>query len=125
MSVLFTEGFFHQLFGVLDHADGGNGIRAQVGIDDQRLVFIVADHANALSALHFQNIVLELGPELRVGDVVNEPGERAGVSDRQPAPLRAQVGMIVRAVKKVRNAVLFGNHAEKTAHFNLRMLVNR
>ena len=62
------------------------------------------------------DVVLELGAELGVGDVVDEPGERPSVRRGHAAAHGAEVGMVIRAVEQVRDARLFGSHAEKSAH---------
>ncbi len=83
--------------------------------DDQRLRLVVADHADAAGAPHFLDILLELGPELRVGDVVDVAHElvvKCGHAARAGAEMRVVVG----AVEQVEYTVLFRSYAKETAH---------
>jgi hypothetical protein len=56
---------------VLHRSDRNDGIRAHVRTDDQRLVFVVADDADALAAVKPGDVGFELGPELSIGDIVS------------------------------------------------------
>jgi hypothetical protein len=87
-----------------------------MGVDEEGLILIVADNPDPHGALHPMEIVLELAPELRVGDVVDESGEALSVLDREPTPQCAQMGMVIRAIKEIGYTVFSGNNAEHSAH---------
>jgi hypothetical protein len=94
-----------ELFGVLHRPHSHDGEPAQVRLDEERLAVGVADDADAAPALELRHLGVELGPELVVLDAVNDPGEPVAAVDGQPAALGPEVGVIVRAVEKVADAV--------------------
>ena len=107
----------HQLFEVVDLADRDDRIGAEPRTDDQRLVFVIADDADAGRADEFIQIVVEFGAELRVGDVVDAPDDfPLRRRDGHSAALGPEVRMVINAVKQVADAIRFGRYAEKTAH---------
>ena len=84
--------------------------------DDQRLVIVVADDPNPHVPAQFGKVVLELAAELRVGDVVYVALEAITISNCQPAPHRAQVGMIVGPVEQVSYTVVVRCDTEESPH---------
>ena len=100
------EGLLGELFAVGDLPYGDNGVDAQMRTDDQRLVLMVADYADAHSAVHPGDVLLELGPELGVLDVMDETDKTVLVQRRQPAAFRSQMRVIIRSVEKVIDAVI-------------------
>jgi len=106
-----------QLFEVVDLPDGDDGEGAELAGDDERLVLVVADDADSGTAAELVDIVVEFGAELRVGDVVNPPGDAPfAVADGQAAPFGPEMGVVVRSVEEVAHAVMVCDDAEKSAH---------
>ncbi len=105
-----------QRLGIGHHADRGDGVVAQVGADEQRLVVGVADDADAAAPAQALEVGVELRAELGVLDVVDDADEPLGAQDGQAAALGPQVGMVVGAVKQVGQAIVLCRHAEKSAH---------
>ena len=66
--------------------------------------------------VQLRQIVLELGAELGVGDVVDEALDAAAVPHGQAAAPRAEVGVVVGPVEQIANTVLPGSNTEETAH---------
>lgn len=105
-----------QSLGVLDRPDGGDGIASQMGADQDGLVVAVADDADPGPGAQGADIGVELGAELGVFDVVDDPDEAFLADNGQPAPLRPQVGMIIGPIEQVRAAVLERCDSEKAAY---------
>ena len=61
-------------------------------------------------------VVLELGAELAVLDVVDDALETCAVAHGHAAATGAQVRVVVRAVEEVGDAVVLGDDAEEAAH---------
>ena len=110
------ERLLHQRLGVVDAPDGGDGEVAQMGAHDQRLGLVVGDTADAQVALHVVDIPLKLGAEGRVFDVVDGPLEAALAVHHHAAAPGAEMGVVVRAEKQVKYAVVFQSNAEKSTH---------
>ena len=107
----------HQRVGVVDDAHGGDGVQPQVGAHQQGLGVGVADAADGGTAVELGEILVELGAEGGVLDVVDLPLEAVlPVIDRHASPLGAQVGVVVGAEEHVQHAVMPGDRAEKSAH---------
>ena len=101
------DGFPGKLVDVIDLADGDNGVHTEPGCDHKGLVFQVTDDTDPAVAIQFYQIVVELGAELGVGDVVNAaPDYAALVHNCEPAALCSEMGMVVCTVKKIRHAVV-------------------
>ena len=117
MSAAEGEVLFDERLGVVDAADDGNGVGAQVGPDQQRLGVGVADAADGRGALHILENMLKLGAEGRVLDVVDLPLQAdLGVIGRHTAPAGAEMRMIVRAEENIGDRVVLADDAKKTAH---------
>ena len=99
----------HQGLGVLDDAHGGDGVQPQVGAHQQGLGVRVADTADAGAAPEPGQILLELGAEGGVLNVVDLPVKAGSVPviDGHAAPAGAQVGVVVRAEEHVQHHVPF------------------
>ena len=78
-----------------------------MGTHDQGLGFKIGDAADAQIALHVMDIVIELGTERRILNIVNGPVETVFPIHRQTGAPGSQVGMIVRAEKQIKYAILF------------------
>ena len=103
--------------GVLDRADGDDGVIPEMGTDEQRLVVGVADDPDPGPGVHPVEVGVELGPELGVLDVVDDPDEAVRAEDGQAAPSWSRGGnVIVRPVEQIGDAILAGRDAEKSAH---------
>ena len=68
---------------ILNHTNGHNGVAAVPRIDEQGLVFVVADDANRGFAAHFFKVVIKFGAELGVSNVVNVVGEVSVIAQRR------------------------------------------
>ncbi len=90
---------------VVDLAHGDDAEGAHVGAHDQRLGVGVADHADAEMAVEAVQVRFELGPEIAVFDIVDGPLDTRAVAHGHAAAAGAQVGVVIRAVVKIRNAV--------------------
>ena len=97
-----------------------NGIRAEVGADDQRLRVVIADAPDGRRAAHFVRQFGKLGAERRVLNVVDLPlkPEFRVVSRNARAP-RSEVGMVVHPEKDIEDTIPCRRHTEKTAHKSL------
>jgi hypothetical protein len=104
---LFLEGMAYQSVGVLDDPHSGDGVNAQVRADDERLVFEIADDADAQAAAHLLDVLFELGSELGIAYIVDVSTETPAFDGGQSAPAGAQMGMVVRAEKEIGDTVLF------------------
>ena len=106
----------HQLIHVIDFADGGNGIGSVVGTDDQRLGFKIGNAANTQIALHVMDVIVKLGTEGRILNIVDGPVEAILPVHRQAGPAGSQMGMVICAEKQIKHAIFFGYNAKITAH---------
>ena len=104
---MVADGFFCKLVDVVDLADSDDGVHAEPGCDHKGLVFQVTDDTDPAVAIQFYQIIVELGAELCVCDVVNTASDDpALVHNCQTAPLCSEMGMVVCTVKKIRHAVI-------------------
>ena len=71
MRMSAAENLHQNLFHVVDTAHRDNGIGAMVGTDDQRLRLIIRNTADSQISGHFRHILVELGTEGGVLDVMN------------------------------------------------------
>ena len=91
-----------ELIGVVDDADGTDGVDTQIGPDEQRLGIAVADAADCGVAGHLVENALKLGPERSVFNVVDLPLETdLCIIGCHAAPAGAEVGMVVSAEKDI------------------------
>ncbi len=107
----------YQLFGVLNDAHGRDGVQPQMGAHQQGLGIRIADAADARPPVERGKILLELGAEGGVFNVVDLPVETLlPIVDGHAAPASAQVGVVVRAEEHIQHHVPLGNRTKKTAH---------
>jgi hypothetical protein len=116
MKVPFSEGLPGQPIGILDGSDRDDGIIPQVRPDEDRLVVIIADDADAGPRVEVAEIGIKLGPELGILDVVDDAEEAVIADDGQPSPSCAQMGVIIGPIIKVGDTVIKGSDAKKSAH---------
>ena len=77
-----AEAMIHQLVHIVDFGDGGDDELAQMRVHHDGLGIRVADDANADVAREFPYLVIELGSEIGVFDVMDRTMEQfAIVSD--------------------------------------------
>ena len=104
-------------FLVVDFPDRDDRVIAEPAGDDQGLVLVVADDADTGVPGEFVDVVVELGAELGVGDIVDPAGDAVfGITDGQAAALGSQVGVIISSIKNVAYTVVIRDDAEKAAH---------
>ena len=102
---------------VVDDADGGKGVKSQMGTHEQGLRIGVADAADAAAAVEFVQVLFKLGAERGIFDRVNLPLEAVlFVMDQHAAAAGTQMRVIVDAKEYVQNDVLFGDGAKETTH---------
>ena len=116
MQAARQEDVADELVGVFDGPDRDDGVIAQMGSDEDGLVVHIADDADAATAVQAVDLGVELGPERRIFDIVNGPGETVGSGDGQSAPLGSQMGMVVRSVVEIGDDVLTARRAEESSH---------
>ena len=105
------------LLGVVYLTDRGYGISAVMGADKQRLGLVVGNSADTHSAVHRRSFACEFISEWCVFNVVDRLFKaRFGIVYHKTRSACAEMGMVIRAVEKLKNAVCFGNSTEKTAH---------
>ena len=114
----FIKLCLQQFFGIDDGADGGDGVGAQMGTNQQGLGVIVADAADAGdAAFKFLEVILEFCTEGGVFDIMNLPLEAFFLAvQSHAAPLCAQMGMIIHPEENIQHTVLLTCYAKKTAH---------
>jgi hypothetical protein len=78
-----------------------------MGPYNQRLGFKIRNAADAQVALHVMDIIVKLGTERRVLNVVDGTVEAVFPIHRQTGPAGSQVRMIVRAEKQVKYTIFF------------------
>ena len=114
---MVVEIAIHQLAGVVDNAHRGDGKQPQVGPDQQGLGIRIADAADTGATLEILQILLKLGAEGAVFNVVNLPLEPVfPVVDGHAAPAGAQVGVVVGAKEHIQHHIPFCDGAKKSAH---------
>jgi len=108
----------HQLLGVVDLTDGGDGIEPEMRTHQKRLGIGVTDAADAAAAaLEVRQVFFKLGPERGVGDGVDLPlTSMLRAPDRHPGVAGAEMAVIVGTEEDVKNDVASGYRSEKTAH---------
>ena len=104
-------GFFHnachQLIHVIDLADSGDSVCSVMGPYNQRLCFKIRNAADAQVALHVMDIIVKLGTERRVFNVVDGTVKAVFSIHRQSGPAGSQMGMVIRAEKQIKYAIFF------------------
>ena len=108
----------HQFLGIVDLPYRRDGVQTKMRAHQQRLRVRVADAADAAAAaVKFDQILLKLRPEGRVGNRVDLPLTAVlPAPDRHAGVARAEMAVIVRAEKDVENDVALRHGTEKTAH---------
>jgi hypothetical protein len=97
----------YQLVNIIDFADSGNGISPMVRSHNQGLGLKIRDATDAQVTLHVMDIIVKLGTEGRVLNVVNGTVETVLPVHCQTGPAGSQMGMIVRAEKQIKYAIFF------------------
>ena len=109
---------FHKLLGIVDDTHGGDGVKSQVGPDQQGLGIRIGDAADAAAAVEVRQVPLELGAEGGVLNVVDLPLEAAGlVVDGHAAPAGAQMRVVVHTEENIKHAISLGDRSKKPAHY--------
>ena len=68
--------------------------------DNQRLILIIANHADSAFPAEMRQVIIEFGTELRIGNVVNGTHDRSvRTENSESAALGSQMGMVIGAVK--------------------------
>ena len=116
MSGPLLESRIHDLADVVDPAHRDDGIVAEVRADDQGLILRIADAPDTLVAFHLRDIVVELGAELSVFDVVDETVEVRRVPHCHAAASGSEVRMEISPVKEVEYTIFLGDDTEYSAH---------
>ena len=92
------KGVRHQLLGVIDQTDGGDGEHAQMGAHQQRLGIRVGDTADAGGTAEFGQIAFKLGTERGIFNIVDLALETlVDIVKCHTAPAGAEVGVVVHA----------------------------
>ena len=100
------EVLLDQLVGIVDDAHGGDGEKPQMRADQQRLRVGIADAANAAASGKIAQVLLELGPEGGVLDIVDLALKALlPVVKDHAAPVGAQMGVVIHAEKDVEGNV--------------------
>ena len=87
-----------------------------VGTDDQGLGFKIGNAADTQIALHVMDVIIELGTERRILNIVDGPVKAILPVHRQAGPAGSQMGMVICAEKQIKHAIFFGYNAKITAH---------
>ena len=96
------EVLLRQLLGVVDDADGADGVEPQVRADQQGLGIGVRDAADGGVAEHFRPDMLEFGAERGIFNVVDLPLQAVlRIVGRHARAASTQMRMVVRAEKDV------------------------
>ena len=106
-----------QFLGIVDLSHRSDGIGAVVRADDQRLGLIIRNTADSEKTLHFGSVAFKFGAEagaLNVVDCAVKP--LLFVVYDQPGTARAQMRMVIRSVKQIKNTIVSGSGSEKTSH---------
>ena len=107
----------NQRLGIVNHADGANGVDAQPGANEDGLGVGVGDAADGGGTGHFIENALKFGTEGGVLNVVNFPlHPHVLVPGSHAAPPGSQVGMVVGSEKNIQDAVAAGCRAKETTH---------
>ncbi len=108
-----------QIIQIVQATNGYYGVVTVVRADEQRLILVVADHADPHVARELGQVVLELAAELRVGNVVDEAREAPAVPDGQPSTHGAQMRVVIGTVVQISDTVALGDDAEESTHRDL------
>ena len=120
MSAAEGEKLIHQGLGIIDNANGRNGVNAQIGANENGLRVGIGDAADTGSAVHGLRYALEFRAKGRIFDIMNVFLEAVCFVDRHHArPAGAQVRMIIHAEEHVRHRVALQCRAKKSAHVRL------
>jgi hypothetical protein len=111
-----VEDLICQLLQVVDATHRDQRVGAQMRTDDQRLVVVIADHADPDRSAHASQVVLEFAAELRVRNVFDQPGNALSIAHRHPTSNCAQVRMVIRAVEQIGHAVVLCSNSAETSH---------
>ena len=107
-----------QFFCVIDGTNGGDGICAQMGANQQGLGIVVGNAADTgNTAFKFDQVIFKFCTEgcvFNVMDLALEPFFLA--VQRHTASFCTQMGMVVYAKENIQNAVVLTCYAKKTAH---------
>ena len=108
---------FHQLFGVVDGAHGGQAERSQVRAHQKRLGIGVAYASDAGASVEVRQIVFEARAERGVLDGVDLALKApvAVAKDHARAPC-SQMGVVVHAEEHVQHYIAVGCSSEESAH---------
>ena len=107
-----------QSVGIVDAAHRGDGVQTEMGTDQQRLRIGVTDTADAAAAVEVLKILLELGTEGRILNVVDLALEPvSSVINSDAATTGTQMSVIVYAEIQIQYAVSFRDSSEKAAHY--------
>ena len=71
------------------------------------MILVITDDADAHVTVQAGDIALKLGSELGIADVMDKTRESVLFPDSQSAAPRAEVGMIIGAVKQVADTIFF------------------
>jgi hypothetical protein len=98
-----------------------------MGVHHDRLCVRVAYDPDAEGSPEFVQVFAELGPEVGVLDVVDGTMEEIVLKGYHTGAFRAEVGMVVYAIKKVGIARSVRDNTEKTAHnlLSIKRLINK
>ena len=111
------EQHVRQFLAVIDLSDRCDRIGAVMGADDQRLRFIIADTADAESSLHLHKVLFKLGSEIGTLDIMNCAVKSLfPIIHRHTGPSCAEVGMIIRSIKQIKDDVFTQCCAKKSTH---------
>ena len=114
-----------QLLGIVDLANRRDGKAAEMGLYEERLRVAVGNAADSHIALKLLDVALKLCPEGRILDVVNRAGEPVRSIHCHTSALGPQMGMIVRAEKKIQHTACLRCYSENTAHAIITSVVSR
>ena len=102
---------------VVDLPDGDDGVGAELAGDDERLILVIADDADAGVAEKFADLIVEFGAELGIGDVVDAACDAVfRIADGEASAFGSEMRVIIRTVEDVADAVMIRDDAEKAAH---------
>ena len=78
-----------------------------MGTDDQGLGLKIGNAANTKVAPHVMNVIVKLGTERRVFNIMDGPVEPLFPVHCQTGPTGSQMGMVIRAEKQIKYAIFF------------------
>ena len=107
-----------QLLGVVDLPHGGDGVKPEVGADQQRLGVGIRDAADADGSGKLVQVFLKFGAEGRVRDGMDLPLAAAlAAPDRHAGVPGAEVAVVVRPEEHVQHHIAVRDRAEESAHY--------